>query len=46
MIDDYNDETNFLHELLLTERQVSSIRELLLIIHLSILNFQRLSYQK
>ena len=33
MIGDSNDKTNFLHELLLADREVSSIRRLLLIIH-------------
>ena len=39
-------DSNFSHKLLLTDRQVSSIRRALLIIHQLILNFRRLSYQK
>ena len=46
MIGDSNDETNFPHELLLTERQVSTFVRNFEIIHLSILNFEKLSYQK
>ena len=46
MIGDSNDKGNFPHELLLTNRQVSSIRKALLIIHLLILNFQKLNCQK
>ena len=46
MIGDSNDRTNFLHELLLTDRQVSSIRKAFQIIHQLILNFQKLNYQK
>ena len=46
MIGDSNDKTNFPHELLLTDRQVSSIVKHLLIIHQLILNFQKLNYQK
>ena len=46
MIGDSNDQTNFQHELLLTDRQVSSIRKVFQIIHQLILNFQKLNYQK
>ena len=46
MIVDSNDKGNFPYELLLTDRQVSSIRKHLLIIHQLILNFQKLNYQK
>ena len=46
MIGDSNDKSNFPHELLLTNRQVSSIRKAFANIHLSILNFQKLNYQK
>ena len=54
MIGDSNDETNIPHELLLTDRQVSSICKALIIliiiltilIHQLILNFQRHNYQK
>ena len=46
MIGDSNDKTNFPHELLLTDRQVSSIRKAFSIIHQLILNFEKLNYQK
>ena len=46
MIGDANDKTNFPHELLLTDRQVSSIRKAFLVIHQLTLNFQKLNYQK
>ena len=46
MIGDSNEETNFPHELLLTDRQVSSIRIAFSNNHQLILNFQKLSYQK
>ena len=46
MIGDSNDEANFLHELLLTDRQVSSIHKAFANIHQPILNFRRLNYQK
>ena len=46
MIGDSNDKTNFPHELLLTERQVSSIRRAFSNIYQLILNFQKLNYQK
>ena len=48
MIGDSNDEANFPHELLLTDRQIYSIRKAFSnnssIIHQ--LNFQNLNYQK
>ena len=46
MVGDSNDNTNFPHELLLTNRQVANILKLLLIIHQLILNYQKLNYQK
>ena len=46
MIGDSNDDTNFLHQLLLTDRQVLSICNLLVIILQLISNFQKLSSQK
>ena len=46
MIGDSNDKTNFPHELLLTERQVSSIRRAFSNIYQLILNFQKLNYRK
>ena len=46
MIGDSNDKGNFPHGLLLTNRQVSSIRKAFANNHLLILNFQKLSYQK
>ena len=46
MIGDSNDKGNFLRELLLKKRQVSSIRKHLLIIYRLTLNFQKLNYQK
>ena len=45
-IGDSHNQTNFPHELLLTDRQVSSTLKLFLIIHQLILNFQNFSYQK
>ena len=45
MIGDSNDKGSFPHELLLTDRQVSSIRKAFAN-HQSTLNFQKLSYQK
>ena len=41
-----NDNTNFHHELLLTNRQVQIFVNLLLIAHQLTLNYQKLSYQK
>ena len=46
MIGDSNDKTNFPDELLLTERQVSSIRRAFSNIYQLILNFQKLNYRK
>ena len=46
MVGNSGDNTNFPHELLLTNRQVANIRKLLLITYQLILNFQRLNYQK
>ena len=49
MVGNSNDNTNFPHELLLTNRQVANIfakKKLLLKIHQLILNFQKLNYQK
>ena len=46
MVGNSNDNTNFLHELLLTNRQVENIRKLLLITYQQILNCQKLNYQK
>ena len=45
MVGNSNDNTNFPHELLLTNRQVANNRKALKI-HQSILNCQKLSYQK
>ena len=47
MVGDSNDNTNFPHELLLTNRQVAKIFvKLLLITHRLTLNYQKLNYQK
>ena len=46
MMGNSNDQTNFPHELLLTDKQVFSIRKAFSIIHQLILNFQKLNYQK
>ena len=46
MIGNSNDETNFPHELLVTDRQDSSICKAFSNNYRLILNFQRLSYQK
>ena len=47
MIGDSNDKTNFPHELLLTDRQVSHIHKAFVNnSSVDILNFQKLSYQK
>ena len=47
MVGDSNDNTNFPHELLLTNRQVGNNDDkLLLIIHQLTLNYQKLNYQK
>ena len=39
-----NDETNFPHGLLLTNRQVANFKKLLQIIHQLILSYQKLNY--
>ena len=44
MIDNSDDETNFPHKLLLTNRQVSKFVKLLLAEHQLILNYQKLDY--
>ena len=46
MVGKSNDNTNFPHELLLTNRQVANIRKALLITHQLSLNCQKLNYQK
>ena len=46
MVGDSNDDTNFPHELLLTNRQVVNIRKAFAKIHQLILNYQKLNYQK
>ena len=46
MLGNSNDNTNFPHELLLTNRQVAYIRKALLKIHQLTLNCQKLNYQK
>ena len=47
MVGDSNDNTNFPHELLLTNRQVGNNDDkLLLIIHQLTLNYQKHNYQK
>ena len=46
MISNSNDNTNFPHELLLTNRQVANIRKAFAKNTLLILNYQKLSYQK
>ena len=46
MVNNSNDNTNFPHELLLTNRQVANIRKVLLITHQLTLNYQKLNYQK
>ena len=46
MVGNSNDNTNFAHELLLTNRQVANIRKAFLITHQLILNYQKLNYQK
>ena len=44
IIDNSNDETNFLHKFSLTNRQVASIVKLLQIVYQLILSCQRLNY--
>ena len=46
MVSNSNDNTNFPHELLLTNRQVAIFVKLLLKIHQVTLNYQKLNYQK
>ena len=46
MVGNSNDNINFPHELLLTNRQVSIFIKLLLITHQLILNCQKLNYQE
>ena len=46
MVGNSNDNTNFPHELLLTNRQVANIRKVSLITHQLTLNYQKLNYQK
>ena len=46
MVGNSNDNTNFPHELLLTNRQVEIFVKLLLITYQQILNCQKLNYQK
>ena len=46
MIGNSDDNTNFLHELLSTNRQVKIFVKLLLKIHQQILNCQKLNYQR
>ena len=46
MVGNSNDNTNFPHELLLTNRQVTNIRKALLKIHQLTLNCQKLNSQK
>ena len=45
MVSNSNDNTNFPHELLLTNSQVKIFVKLLLKIHQLILNYQKLNYQ-
>ena len=46
LVSNSNDNTNFSHELLLTNRQVANIRKAFAKIHQLILNYQKLNYQK
>ena len=46
MVGNSNDNTNFPHKLLLTDRQVANIRKAFLITYQQTLNFQKLNYQK
>ena len=46
MVNNSNDNTNFPHELLLTNSQVKIFVKLLLKIHQLILNYQKFNYQK
>ena len=44
MVGNFNDETNFIHKLLLTNRQVTNLRKVLQIIDQLILSYRRLKY--
>ena len=46
MVGNSNDNTNFPHELLLTNRQVENIRKAFANTHQLMLNYQKLNYQK
>ena len=46
MVGNSGDNTNFPHELLLTNRQIANLRKALLTTYQPILNFQSLNYQK
>ena len=46
MVSNSNDNTNFPHELLLTNRQVANIRKAFANTHQLTLNYQKLNYQK
>ena len=46
MVGNSNDNTNFPHKLLLTDRQVQIFVKLFLITYQQMLNFQKLNYQK
>ena len=46
MVSNSNDNTNFPHELLLTNRQVANIPKAFAEIHQLTLNYQKLNYQK
>ena len=46
MVGNSNDNTNFPHELLLTNRRVANIRKVSLITHQLTLNYQKLNYHK
>ena len=46
MVSNSNDNTNFPHELLLTNRQVANIRKAFAKIYQLMLNYQKLNYQK
>ena len=44
MVGNSNDETNFIHKLLLTNRQVTNLRKVLQIIDQFILSYRKLKY--
>ena len=46
MVSNSNDNTNFLHELLLTNRQVANIRKVFANHSSTDINYQKLNYQK